>query len=79
MRRGEEILQRNHGTPPTTRRGEVYVTLFTKVLWGPEHSGSLVTHEPKRKKMKRTILTETVVASSHGTLTINKVYFLTCT
>lgn len=62
----------------TGRRTEA--TLFSKVLWGPETSGSLVKKKKRcEPKIKRTIISETVVASWHGTLTINKVYFLTRT
>lgn len=64
----------------TGRRTEA--TLFSKVLWGPETSGSLVEKKKEKRcepKIKRTIISGTVVASWHGTLTINKVYFLTRT
>lgn len=64
----------------TGRRTEA--TLFSKVLWGSETSGSLVENKKEKRcapKIKRTIIPGTVVASWHGSLTINKVYFLTRT
>lgn len=64
------------GLCTTVYRIKVNVTLFASVLRGHESSGYLVKCEPETK---RTILPETVVANSHRILTINKVYFLTCT
>lgn len=71
-----ESLRGVGGRHTTMCRVEVNVTLFISVLGGHECSGCLVKCEPKTK---RTMLPETVVANSHRTLTINKVYFLTCT
>lgn len=57
-------------------RVKVNVTLFASVPWA---LWMLIKCEPKTNETERTVLPETVVVNSHRTLTINKVYFLTCT
>lgn len=72
-RRHEKILLRNDRTP---HRGN---SLFKSTL-RPWDLGKFGLKKKRcEPKIKRTIISETVVASWHGTLTINKVYFLTRT